>query len=252
MAESKEIEGKKYIYVGKPLPESCPAGQVEELFCESGVYPPRWAYCIGEISDALGKKSYFEMDKNCTGKSMMDRLIEEGIALSKTQYGTRQIKTENGYKFVDGAVTYYYLPYEQEDATFRLPTAIEPISLAVNVETDAIMEVLFTTGDEGWQRYITIPIKTKWPSISMIDTINNLKETIIDWAMDNENGFSIYMDDDENDEELAPLGVLFFDEMGNSSTLEFESVRELIHHIVSVRLVNVEKKDIEKNTRKGD
>ena len=245
MTNNEEQKYKKYIYVGKPLPESCPVEQVEEMFCANGIYPHRWGNPIGEINDALGKKSYFKMDENCTGKTMLDKLIEDGIALSITKYGTRRIKTENGYKWVDGAVTYYYLPYEQEDATFRLPTAIEPISQSVNIETDALMEVLFTTGDEGWQRYITIPIQTGWPSISMIDAICDLKETLLDWAIDKENGFSIYMDDDEEDEEFAPLGVLFFDEMGNGSELEFESVGELMHHIVSIRLVNVENKAID-------
>lgn len=245
MTENEKQKYKKYIYVGKPLPDSCPVKQVEEMICANGIYPHRWGNPIGEISDALGKKSYFKMDENCTGKTMLDKLIEDGIALSITKYGTRRIKTENGYKWVDGAVTYYYLPYEQEDATFRLPTAIEPISQSVNIETDALMEVLFTTGDEGWQRYITIPIQTGWPSISMIDAICDLKETLLDWAIDKENGFSIYMDDDEEDEEFAPLEVLFFDEMGNGSELEFESVGELMHHIVSVRLVNVENKAID-------
>lgn len=244
---AKDKEYKKYIYVGKPMPEGCPLGLVAELFCENGVYPQRWGESIGEVSETLGKKSYLKMDKDCDGKTMLDQLIECGAALSMTKYGARRVKTEDGYKWVDGAVTYYYLPYELEGATFRLPTAGEPISHAINVETDAVMEVLLTTGDEGWHRYLTIPIKTGWPSVSMFDVVEDLKETILEWAADKKNGFSFFEDeDDDEDEECAAMEVLFFDEMGAGSGLEFESVRDLMRCIVSIRLVNVQNKIIEK------
>lgn len=244
---AKDKEYKKYIYVGKPMPEGCPLKQTAELFCENGVYPQRWGDCFGETSDAFGKKSYFTMDKDCKGQTMMDKLIECGAALSLTRYGARRVKTETGYKMVDGAITYYYLPYVAEDATFRMPTASEPISHAINVETDAVMEVLLTTGDEGWHRYLTIPIKTGWPSVSMFDVVEDLKETILEWAADKKNGFSFFEDeDDDEDEECAAMEVLFFDEMGAGSGLEFESVRDLMRCIVSIRLVNVQNKIIEK------
>lgn len=244
---AKDKEYKKYIYVGKPMPEGCPLKQTAELFCENGVYPQRWGESVGEVSETLGKKSYLKMDKGCDGKTMLDQLIECGAALSMTKYGTRRVKTEDGYKWVDGAVTYYYLPYVAEDATFRMPTAAEPISQAINVETDAVMEVLLTIGDEdeGWHRYLTIPIKTEWPSVSMIDVVEDLKETILEWATDKKNDFS-FLEDEDEDEECAAMEVLFFDEMGAGSGLEFESVRDLMRCIVSIRLVNVQNKIIEK------
>lgn len=245
MAENKEY--KRYIYTGKPLPASCPVKPVEELYSESGIYPPRWGYRIGEISDTFGKKSYLEMDQNCAGKTMMDQIIESGAALSVTKYCTRRIDTEQGSKYVDGSITYYYLPYEQEDATFRLPTAVEPISWAINVETDAMMEVLLTTGDEGWQRYVTVPVRTGWPSVSMIDVVERLEDTFIDWAAKKENGFRFFdMDEEDEDEYCTAMEVLFFDETGAGNGLAFGSVRELMHCIVSIRLVNVQNKIIDK------
>lgn len=58
------------------------------------------------------------------------------------------------------------------------------------------------------------------------------------------------MDEDEDDEEYAAMEVLFFDEMGAGSSLEFETVRELLRCIVSIRLVNMENKIIDRHAGK--
>lgn len=125
------------------------------------------------------------------------------------------------------------------------------------------------TGGE-WSRYINIPVRTSWPSVSMMDVIEDLEEEFEEWAAEKTNGFaylSSYEDDPEEADDFEDfeadedddydeaddydgtnrtMTVMFFNEMGDGDELEFESMQELMRCIVSIRLVNVQNRIVKK------
>lgn len=269
--EEKNIKYEEYVYVGAPLPPECTIDTKQGLHVEDGLYPHRWGLKVGETSREFGKSSYLTVDQRNGNTALLDKLIEVGAAQEYSRNIVRKVTSEEGdVRWRDAYLTTYYLPYERVAGTFRQPTAQEPIECAINVQTDAVVEVLFTTGD--WSRYVDFHIQTMWPSVSMMDVIEDLEDTFLEWAEEEESGFSFfssdneeddeendeadddfddgddYYDDDEEDECHRAMKVMFFNEIGDGDELEFENVRDLMRCIVSIRLVSVDNKIIE---RKG-
>lgn len=239
--EKSEVKYENYIYVGKPLPEGCPIKTVQGLHIDDEIYPHRWGLKVGEDSKEFGKKSYFIKDKENNDTKLLDELLDADVVEQTSKNIMRKTEKDGEEVWVDAYVTYYYLPFEHESASFRLPTSDEPIEDAINVETDATLEVLMVTGD--WSRYLTIPIRTEWPSITMIDAIDDLEDIFDEWADNKQNGFS-HLESDNKFKKRAChddcILVRFFNQMGDGDDLEFESIDDMMSCIVSLRLVNVE------------
>lgn len=242
-----EKEYKKYHYIGKKLPESFPVKTEQELYVQSGVYPPVWGMKIGETSAVEGFRSYLIADRDCQGKTMLEKAIECGAALSVTRHATFLVD-EASNKRVSGLITYYYLPFEQDDATYMLPTSGEPIENAVNVETTGEVEIHLVVGEDDWERYVTLPVKTAWPSLNLLDIIDELEDTFRDWSENKENGFKYSEDDLEGS--YNPVEVIFFNKLGEARTFWFDNIRDLLRHIVCIRLVNIDNKIIETKKHK--
>ena len=263
--EEKNIKYEEYVYVGAPLPPECTIDTKQGLHVEDGLYPHQWGLKVGETSREFGKSSYLTVDQRNGNTALLDKLIEVGAAQEYARSIVRKVTDEAGAeRWRDAYLTTYYLPYERVAGTFRQPTAQEPIECAINVQTDAVAEVLFTTGD--WSRYADFHIQTMWPSVSMMDIIEELEDTFLEWAEEKEHGFSFfssddeeddaedddidddndYYDDDEEDECYRAMKVMFFNEIGDGDELEFANVQDLMRCIVSIRLVSVDNKIVER------
>lgn len=106
----------------------------------------------------------------------------------------------------------------------------------------------------------------------MMDVIEDLQDIFVNWAEEKKNGFEFFsfddveyddeteedpdfdVDFDDEDEDYEdgddfnhPMMVLFFNEAGDGSQLEFENVSELMHCIVSLRLVAVQNEIVERH-----
>lgn len=269
MMEEKNVKYEEYVYAGAPLPPECTIDTKQGLHVDDGLYPHRWGLKVGETSREFGKNSYLTVDQKNGNTALLDKLIEVGAAQEYARSIVRKVTDEAGAERWQSAyLTTYYLPYEHVAATFRQPTAQEPIECAINVETEAVLEVLLTTGD--WSRYVNIHIQTRWPSVSMMDIIEELEDTFLEWAEEKEYGFSFfssdedaeddedcdtedddsdddgYYDDDEEDDCHRAMKAMFFNEIGDGDELEFENVQDLMRCIVSIRLVSVNNKIIER------
>lgn len=266
--EEKTIKYEEYVYTGAPLPSECTIDTKQGLHMDDGIYPHRWGLKVGETSREFGKNSYLTADQKNGNTALLDKLIEVGAAQEYSRNIVRKVTNEEGdVRWRDAYLTTYYLPYERVAATFRQPTTQEPIECAINVQTDAVLEVLLTTGDR--ERYLDIPIQTEWPSVSMMDVIEDLEDTFLEWAEEEKNGFSFFSsddeednaenddfdddddyDDDEEDECHRAMKAMFFNEIGDGDKLEFENVQGLMRCIVSIRLVSVNNKIIDRKTEK--
>ena len=270
---NEEVKYEEYVYIGAPLPDGCPIDTKQGIHTKNGIYPHRWGLKVGEDSREFGKNSYLTIDQENNNTAMLDKLIAAGTTKEYSRSISRKVKNDDGKTvWKDALLTTYYLPYERASASFRIPTTQEPIENAVNVQTDALLEVLFVTGDEGWSRYVEIPIQTAWPSVSMMDVIEDLQDIFVDWAQEKKNGFEFFSFDDveydnetegdpdfendfddededyeDGDDSQHPMMVLFFNEAGDGSQLEFENVSELMHCIVSLRLVAVQNEIVERH-----
>lgn len=237
------MDCKNYRYVGKPLPDYCPIKTERTLeAARDGVaFPHRWGLVVGEKTDKYGLVSYLIVDKDKTGKTILELMLEDDLLFEHKRTVLREVP-DGGYEEL--RLTEYYLPFISEDATHLLPTVNEYIDNAVNVKTDALIEVRMVADDEGLERYLHIPVKTAWPSVSFMDVVGELEDDICDLAEKSQNGFSR-----NNDDGFSVWEAVFFDKLGRGAELEFESLHELMRTIVSVRLVKVENEIIEKNNK---
>ena len=153
MSETTHYE--KYNYVGKELPDYVPLPKTQELHVKAELYPPRYGVKIGDYTKEGGRRSLFTADKNCTGPTILDRLIEASIP-EEYSYQAYRTFVEDG-KEVEKLVlvTSYYLMYEHENALFRRPTATEPIENSSNVLVDGTVEIHFVV--DGVIRHIPRP-----------------------------------------------------------------------------------------------
>lgn len=130
--------------------------------------------------------------------------------------------------------TVYYLPYYVVDHSAFKPTVnFDNVSMACNVSYDLKVEVLFV--EDGYNRYLTIPLKTRNVSImelvySLFDDDCSEKEELeeigIKWHEDIEDGCDGYVLD-------------FYNEAGERNNLFFDSLEQLRDAIVSMRLIDI-------------
>lgn len=236
MSETTHYE--KYNYVGKELPDYVPLSKTQELYAKAELYPPRYGVKIGDYTKEGGRRSLFTADKNCTGPTILDRLIETGIP-EEYSYQAHRTFVEDG-KEVEKLVlvTSYYLMYEHENALFRRPTATESIINALNVNVSATVEIHFATEDMWhWDRYITMQLKTACPTVSMMDIVSELPEDILELVRRGKRGFSYAIPEEGGPR--APISVVFFNDVGHDCALEFNSLNDLMRTIVSIRLIDV-------------
>ena len=75
-----------------------------------------------------------------------------------------------------------------------------------------------------------------------MDVLGDLEDDIRDMVKNGVNGFSYSREND-----YPAWNATFFDKLGRGTELEFESLHELLRTIVSIRLVKVDNRIIEKN-----
>ena len=224
---------KKYVYVGNPLPDFCniQTERMLESAKEDDVFPHRWGLIVGENTDKYGLKSYLIADQNTMEKTVLEQLINGDIV---EEYSRPVMRKNKDGSYEELYLTLYFLPYELEESTHRISTVEECIENAINVKTDALVEVKMVAGDFELERYITIPVKTAWPAISFIDIVNDLEEEFWELAENRQKGFS-----KEKEDEHTVWRAVFFNRLGEDTDFEFETLSELLRTIVSIRLVEV-------------
>ena len=173
------METKNYKYVGKPLPAYCPIKTERTLeAARDGVaFPHRWGLVVGEKTDKHGLASYLIADKDKTGKTILEQMLEDDLLFENKRNILREV-SDGGYEEL--RLTEYYLPFISEDATYQLPTVDEYIDCAVNVKTDALIEIRMVADGGDLERYLHIPVKTSWPSVSFMDVLGDLEDDIRD------------------------------------------------------------------------
>ena len=229
----KKGELMDYIYIGTPFPKDFPHKAELQLKAErDGIaFPHIFGEEAGETSDKYGKVSYFIEDRKAGDTHLLDALIEAGCVGEKTRHVLRNKNGTNEYE--DVLLTTYSLPYRSKEATFHLPTVNANISMACNVEVNGLIEVKMVTEDGEAERYLHIPISTAGPfSMSFLDYVGDIEDDIRDMVEQSICGFK------KSDDCI--LATFFDSQTGADCELEFYSIEELLHTVVSVRIVRLE------------
>ena len=235
----KKDELMDYVYIGKPFPENFPhKPELQLKAVRDGIaFPHVFGEEVGENSDKYGKISYFVEDHKAGTTHLLDALIEAGCVREKTRRVLRNKKGTDEYDEV--LLTTYTLPYRSKEATFHLPTVNANISMACNVEVDGLIEVKLVTEDGEAERYLHIPIATAGPfSMSFLDYVGDIEEDIRDMVEEGICGFK------KSDDCI--MATFFDTQTGADCELEFYSISELLHTVVSVRIVKLENRIVDR------
>lgn len=193
-------------------------------------FPPQYGMTIGEESECLGRQSYYKADKEAGDTKRLDAVLQAGIARSYRGMFSREV---NGKSCCIPAEV-FYLPYKDPEHIRYLPTALEPVSNAINTESELDVEILLSDGDSA-TRSILVSVKTHGAfAVSFMNLVEDIESVIGEMADENKAGIRWCGDEDEE-----AIEVVFFDELGWESIACFESIRELMRYIVSIRAVRV-------------
>lgn len=230
---------KTFVYTGeKALPENGPLKETINL-SNSTLLPPRYVVEIGEkvieendiplSAEQYRYKSFFKEDED---NSNLMRYIKNGNCVERRTYYYPLTENNNfGDKLT---VVRYGIPYKDPDASCFKETASEPIFDAMNVSTDAKVEVhCVSDNDTDYTRDIIINVKTRGcGALNLFDIIGDFEDDVREMAEYEKDG--VFFDEEEN------LNVLFFHkETGEASPMCFCSMGEFMQTVVSVRLIDV-------------
>lgn len=230
---------KTFIYAGeKALPENGPMKDTIKLSNKT-LLPPRYIVEIGETiigendvplpEEQFRNMSFFNEDKD-NHKLML--YIENGNCVKRNTSYYRL--TDDGNIKDKVTAVRYGIPYKDPDASCFKETTSEPIFDAMNVSTDAKVEVhCVSDNDTDYTRDIIIDVQTHGCSaLNLFDIIEDFEDDVREMAEYETDG--IFFDEEEN------LNVLFFhNKTGEASPMCFCSMREFMQTVVSVRLIDV-------------
>ena len=218
-----------YTYKAKSienLPEGILLNGTIVLKFEKEWYGHSYGTCVGLIFDDGEKKSFIAADGEGTGN--FDKLLEAGILKEQHKY---TINIETGK---ERGVVYYYVMRKIVGHSSGLPTITEDcLDTCYNVQYHYTYEILLV-GDEEYKRYVTVDVDTDGPhTFCLMDAIEDLEYTFEGWAEDKKYGFS--------KDDYGTLHCQFFDDFGQPIDAEFNSTRELMMCVNSIRIVKLQK-----------
>ena len=208
------------------LPEGILINGTIVLKSEEEWYGHSYGTCVGIIFDDGEKKSFIAADGEGTGN--FDKLLEAGILKERHKY---IVNTETGK---ERGIVYYYVMRKIVGHSSGLPTITEDcLDTCCNVQYHYTYEILLV-GDEGDKRYVTVDVDTDGPhTFCLTDAIEDLEYTFEGWAEDKKYGFS--------KDDYGTLHCQFFDDFGHPIDAEFNSTRELMMCVNSIRIVKLQK-----------
>ena len=221
----------EFTYTGKviaPLPQDFPMEAKKTFHCRKPWYGHQMGVLIGEVWEDGKTVSLFEKDD----KEGNTKIFDAAKNLDAVRKETFTVY-EDKLKKVDR----YFLVYQIEGHTSALPTVADKhIEDAYNVDNHLTVEFLFVS-DEGYKRYLAMDYTTPGKmATSMYDLICDLKDELCDIDEEGHPTYpGFYMTKDG-------LNVTFYNEVGLEEDICFSSVNDLLLHLNSVRIVDLEHK----------
>lgn len=195
-----------------------------EITTEAEWYGHSYADLIGVIYENGLKKSVFTKDQESGNFEILDSFIATGKLMEDTRY------KEEGTSY-----TKYYVLYNVENHSSTKPTVVD-VDLdnqVSNVRREFTYEILL--GFEGKKRYLTNTCRSTGPGgLSLPDVISGLEDFLETLFEDNDKGFR-----SEKDDRYESFYVDFYDDTGEEFTLWFDSIREIIDGVRSVRIIDI-------------
>lgn len=236
---------KRYV-AKKRIPEYCPFGSVMSLKVESENDAPA---CFGRVvgyqyegSDEV--VSTIEGDNlKAKGERIIDRLMYDGYLVKH-----QTVKKIDNLGTVN--VTQYGIMYEAESAAQHKGTPTHGIPSPTAGQFICTFELLMVTEINGelYERYITIRKKT--PPVFRFTTTDffcNMGSYITTMLCRGESGFKM-LDTDDNPNRCS---AQFYDTFGVKKNIIFNSTKDLLATIVSVRLVDVKPFEVAESSIAG-
>lgn len=236
---------KRYV-AKKRIPEYCPFGSVMSLKVESENDAPA---CFGRVvgyqyegSDEV--VSTIEGDNlKAKGERIVDRLMYDGYLVKH-----QTVKKIDNLGTVN--VTQYGIMYEAESAAQHKGTPTHGIPAPTAGQFVCTFELLMVTEINGelYERYITIRKKT--PPVFRFTTADffcNMGSYITTMLCRGESGFRM-LDTDDNPNRCS---AQFYDTFGEKKSIIFNSTKDLLATIVSVRLVDVKPIEVAESSIAG-
>ena len=227
---------KKYV-ARRRIPEYCPFGSVMVLQVENEYEAPaQVGRIVGYEYDGNNNVvSLIDGDKERKeGERVFDRLLYDGY-LEKHQ--TKKVLESLGGK-VEVDATEYGIIYEAEDGPQRKETVAHGIPSPSTGRYVCAIDILMVTEVDGEEVEHHLVLKKTTPSTfryTFLDFVVGIRQDIISMLYRKQNGFAMVPTDGNMDRCAAP----FYDSFGAKKTVIFESTKELLSTIVSVRLIDV-------------
>lgn len=178
---------------------------------------------IGRIDSDGTIKSAFTVDTDHGNTDIFDGLI-----------ATRKLTKKRRYKRDDGYSDFYYLMYVPENHSSLKPTVTDQtLNLEVgNIRREFTFEIVLVQ-DEGSKRYVSCTERSEgYSGLSLLGQLSNIEETFENWCYEKSNGF-LFCEEDNT------IYVNFYDDLGEETSLWFNSMDELLNCIHSVRIVDM-------------
>ena len=215
------------------LPEEIPLKRTGTITTRGEWYGHSYADVVGRIYADGTVKSFFTDDIESGTTRLFDILRYSG----KVKKIHRCIWERDSLELKD--CDDYYVLRKVKGHTSERPTETETrLDTICNVDYEYVYEILLVANDE-YRRYLTESVKTRGLGpYSIFDSMHDWEETFEEWAEYEENGFR---EDDD-----GGIEVLFYDELGNSEWIYFDSAHELLLSMNSVRMIEIKEEIVER------
>lgn len=139
----------------------------------------------------------------------------------------------------------YFVPYDIKESTKNIPTFTEDYigtDFVTNGSYKATYEILLTAGENITRRFTITHNAVNVPMVDVLRDVEEMIEEAFNRESDSDNPFStmfIFPDEDEFDDNNY-CEIKMFNELGQISSIEIDSVSQVMAMIVSIRQIGCE------------
>lgn len=210
----------------KPLPV---LDETLELTFKEGWNGHAYGPMVGYLLDETEKHSLIKTDTNNGNTKLLDQLLADYDLIQKDT----TIVQDN---MLVPAIT-YHVPYKVKDHIAYQPTVHAFVDNCSNLSYTVTYELLFVS-EENYERHLAVTYKTAGTyAASLWSHISNLEDTITEWIENNKHGIQ---EVEYSDSFVTP----FYDNVGDSTEIEFANAEELLQTLASIRLIGFETEEI--------
>lgn len=145
----------------------------------------------------------------------------------------------------DKNVIDYFVPYDIKESTKNIPTYTEDYvgtDFVMNGSYKATYEILLTAGENITRRFTITHNAVNVPMVDILSDVEEMIEEAFNQESDSDNPFSsmfIFPDEDKfDDNDYCEINM--FNEYGQISSIEINSVSQVMSMIVSIRQIGCE------------